>query len=114
MVPGPLHVALDVPDGGELVRGGGEFEGVLELALPVAVGGEGEALGQLALGVELEQLVGHVAHPGFDAGLGARPGGAAQPVERRRAFPRAAVLLHQVHARERHVELGRRRRIRAA
>ena len=32
-----FHVALDLVDGGELVRGRGELEGVFELALPVAV-----------------------------------------------------------------------------
>ena len=84
----------------------GEFEGVLELALPVAVGRECEAFGHLALGVELQQLVRHVAHFGLDAGLGAGPGGAAHAVERRLGFARAAEALHQVHARQRHVELG--------
>ena len=34
------------------------------------------------------------------------PGGAAQPIERRRGFAGAAILLDQVHARQRHVELG--------
>ncbi len=39
--------------------------------------------------------------------LGALPRDAAQPVERRRrAFARAAIFLDQIHARERHVELG--------
>ena len=40
------------------------------------------------------------------ARFGAGPGGAAQAVERRAGFAGAAVFLHQVHARERHVELG--------
>ena len=62
-----LHVLLDVLDGGELILGLGEFERVLELALPVAVVRKREALGHLALRIELEQLVGHVAHFGFDA-----------------------------------------------
>jgi hypothetical protein len=35
-----FHVALDVADGSQLVARFGEIEGVLELALPVAVGGE--------------------------------------------------------------------------
>ena len=59
----------------------------------------------LALRVELQQLIRHVAHFGFDARLGLLPGGAAQTVERRRALTRAAILLDQIHARERHVEL---------
>ena len=42
-----LHVALDLLDGGELVFRFGEFEGVFELALPVAVGGKTETFGHL-------------------------------------------------------------------
>ena len=44
-----FHVALDVGDGGDLVVGLVEVEGVLELALHVAVGREGGADGGLAL-----------------------------------------------------------------
>ena len=80
-----FHVALDLLGGGELVLGLGEFEGVFEFALPVGIGRKGEAFGHAALGVELEQLVRHVAHFGFDAGFAGGPGGAAQPVERRTA-----------------------------
>ena len=90
----------------ELVARFGELEGVVELALPVAVVREGEALGHFALGVELEQLVRHVAHFGLDARLGTAPGGAAHAVERRGGFARAAKALHQIHAGQRHVELG--------
>ena len=70
---GGLHVALDVGDGRDLVVGLVEFEGVLELALPLAVGGEGVALRHFALRVELEELVGHVAHGLLDARLGLGP-----------------------------------------
>ena len=38
-----FHVALDLLDGGELVARLGEFEGVFEFALPVAVGREDES-----------------------------------------------------------------------
>ena len=62
-------------------------------------------VGQFARGVELEKLFRHVAHFGFDAGLGAGPGGPAHVVERRLGFAFAAEALHQIHARERHVEL---------
>ena len=41
---GGFHVALDVGDGGELVVGLVEVEGVFELALHVGVGREGRAL----------------------------------------------------------------------
>ena len=83
-----FHVALDLLGGAELVLGLGELEGVFEFALPVGIGREGEAFGHAALGVELQQLIGHVAHFGFDAGFARGPGGAAEPVERRRAFAR--------------------------
>ena len=70
---GGLHVALDVGDGGELVVGLVEVEGVFEFVLHVGVGGEGSALGGLALGVELEELGRHVGHRLFYAGLGLLP-----------------------------------------
>ncbi len=81
---GGFHVALDVGDGGELVVGLVEVEGVFELALHVGVGREGCALRGLALGVELEQLGGHVGHRLLDAGLGLLPALGAELVELRR------------------------------
>ena len=71
-------------DGGELILGLGELEGVFEFALPVGIGEKEKPVGHAALGVELQQLVGHVAHFRFDARFACRPRGAAQPVERRR------------------------------
>ena len=67
-----FHVALDFLGGGDLVLGFGELEGVLEFALPVGVVREREAFSHAALGVELQQLVRHVAHLGFDLGLALR------------------------------------------
>ena len=78
---GGLHVALDVGDGGELVVGLVEVEGVFELALHVGVGGEGRALRGLALGVELEELGRHVGHRLFYAGFGLLPALGAEFVE---------------------------------
>ena len=102
-----LHVALDVGDGGDLVVGLVEVEGVLELALHVGVGREGRADGGLALRVELEQLAGHVGHRLLDAGLGLLPGLGAELVELRRGSGiGGAVLLDQVEAGERDVKLG--------
>jgi hypothetical protein len=104
-LPG-LHVALDVADGSQLVLGLGEFEGVFELPLPVAVRRKGKTLGHAPLGVELEQLLGHVVHPGLDPLLRALPGDAAEFVQRGGPVARAAEPLHQVHAGQGHVQLG--------
>src|ERR1019366_724884 len=103
-----LHIPLDLGNGGNLVAGGGEFEGVLKLALPITIRRVDEAFGHLAGGIKFKQLVGHVAHFGFDARLGAGPGGTAHAVERGFGLARAAEALHQVHAGERQVELGPR------
>ena len=78
-----LHVALDVGDGVLLVGRQLVLERVVELLLPVRVGAERVARHGLARGVELEQLLGHVAHRLLDARLGFLPGRAAEPVERR-------------------------------
>ncbi len=75
--------------GRELVR-----KGALEFLLPVRVRREGVALDGLARGIELEQLVGHVAHRLLDARLGLLPRRAAEAIERRAAAARE--LLHQV------------------
>ncbi len=61
----------------------------------------------LALRVELEQLGGHVGHGLLDARLGLLPGLRAELVELRRgAGVGGAVLLDEVEASERDVELG--------
>ena len=39
-----------------------ELEGIFELALPLAIGGEAVALCRLAHRVELQQLLGHILH----------------------------------------------------
>ena len=98
-----FHVALDVSDGGGLIRGQVVRERLFELFLPVIVGGERVARHRLARGVELQQLLGHVAHGLLHAALGPLPGGAAEAIERRPAA--AGVLLHQVEALNRHEQL---------
>ena len=79
------------------------LEGVLELLLPVRVGAEGVARNRLARGVELQQLLGHVAHGLLDRGLRALPRRAAQPIDRRPR--RAGVLLDQVEPLDRDEQL---------
>ena len=98
-----LHVALDVGDGVLLIGRQLPLERVLELLLPVRVGAEGVARHRLARGVELEQLLGHVAHRLLDARLGLLPRRAAEPVERRPR--RAGVLLDEVEPLDRDEEL---------
>ena len=100
---GRLHVPLDVGDGVRLIGGQLPLEGVFEFLLPVRIGGEGIAGHRLARGVELQQLLRHVAHGFLDAGLGLLPRGAAELVERRAR--RAGVLLDQVQPLDRNEEL---------
>ncbi len=99
-----FHVALDLFGRAELVLGLGVFERVLKLALPVGIGRKRESFRHAPLGVKLEKLVRHIPHSGLDTRLAGGPGRAAQTVELRLRFTRAAILLDQVHARERHVE----------
>ena len=82
-------------------------ERVFKLALKFVVCGEGRALRGLALGVELEQLAGHVLHGFAHARLGLGPLLRPQFVQYRRGpGVGGAVLLNQVEARERNVKLG--------
>ncbi len=99
-----FHVALDVGDRGRLVRREIELERVLEFLLPVRVGAEGVTGHGLARGVELEQLLGHVAHRLLDLGLRLLPGRAAEPIERR--LRSAGVFLDQIEALDGHEQLG--------
>ena len=76
--PALFHVLLDLGGGGELVVRLVVLEAGLEIALPLAVGGEGVACGLTAAGVELDELLGHLFGGLFDFGAGALPLGAAQ------------------------------------
>ena len=98
-----FHVARDVGDRGLLVRRQVVLERVVELLLPVRVGAERMAGHGLARRVELQQLLGHVAHGLLDARLGFFPGRAAELVERRRRA--AGVLLDQIEPLERDEQL---------
>ena len=62
------------------------------------------ALGGLALGVELEQFVGHVLHGLAHASFGLGPGRRAQMIQYRLGAFRRTVLLHQVEPRQRDIE----------
>src|SRR5277367_1643941 len=53
---GPLHIALDVGNGGVLVRRFLKFERVFKFALEIAVGGKSKALRRFARSVESQKL----------------------------------------------------------
>ena len=100
-----LHVVLDLADRAELVLGLLELERLLELGLPVALGAEAEALERLALGVELQELVGHVLDGLLRPLLGLLPRARPQLVERREGRPDLGVFLDEVQVLDRDVEL---------
>ena len=78
---GLFHVGFNFVDGGELVGGFLIGEGVFQLFLPWGVRAEREALGALAGGVQLDQVVGDLVDVLAGLGLGGRPVGAAELVE---------------------------------
>ena len=78
---GLFHVGFDLVDGGELVGGFLIGEGVFQLFLPWGVRAEREALGALAGGVQLDQVVGDLMDVLAGLGFGGRPVGAAELVE---------------------------------
>ena len=98
-----FHVALDVGDGRLLIGRELVLERVLELLLPVRVAAERVARNGFARGVELQQLLGHVAHGFLDFGLRPLPRRAAEAIDWRPA--RAGVFLHQVESLDRHEQL---------
>ena len=76
-----FHIALHVANRGFLIFGLVEFEGIFELPHPFVVGGEGVPLGSLALGVEFEQLFGHIFHRLAHTSFGLSPRGRAQMIQ---------------------------------
>ena len=74
-----------------------------EFLLPMRVGAERVAGHRAARGVELEQLLGHVAHGLLDLLLGLLPGRAAEPIERR--LRAAGVFLDEVEPLDRDEQL---------
>ncbi len=85
-----FHVPLHVLDRLLLIGGLLEGEESLELAHPGVVCGEGESGRRLALGVELEKLLSHVAHRLLDAPFDALPARPAELVESRPLPPRSS------------------------
>ena len=102
---GLLHVALDVLDGGQLVRRLLVGEVVLELPLPGGVLLEGVARHGLTLGVELEQVARDVLDGLAHLALLPLPLAAGQAVQLRRFALRADVLLHPIQLVRGHVQL---------
>ncbi len=80
----PLHVRLDLVDGGQLVRGLHVGEGLLQLRLPRGVLGEGVAAGSHARGVQPDQVPGDLLDGLARLGLGAGPVRAAHLGQARR------------------------------
>ncbi|CAM4102345.1 hypothetical protein TSST111916_21210 [Tsukamurella strandjordii] len=72
-----LHIGLHIADHRHLVHGLGEREGVLHLALPRGVGGEGVAGRGVAGGVQLDQLARDLADGLARLALGVLPVAAA-------------------------------------
>ena len=99
-----LHVGLHLVDGLLLVRRLLEAERRLELALPRRIRPEGGPRRQLALGVELEQLLRHLAERGAHRLLDLPPRGAPEPVQLGRAVRRPHVLRDEVEPLHRQIE----------
>ena len=99
------HVGGDVGDGGGLVGGLLVLEGLLELALPGALGREGVAGPGLALGVEPQELRRHVAHRLLDPLLDLLPAPAAELVDDGARALGAGVFLDAVEGVDRDLEL---------
>jgi len=99
------HVGLDRGDGGGLVVGFVEGEGVFKLALPLGVGGVADAGLGGAGGLHPQQLSGEVFDRVGDLVFLPLPLAAAELGQRGAALEAADVFLDQVDLRGGHVEL---------
>ena len=102
---GGLEVAVDVVDGARLVGGLVEGKARLERAVVVVGGRERVPREGRALGVEAQELVGHLAHLARDARLGAGERAAPELVELRRRALAAHVLAELVEPPDRQIQL---------
>ncbi len=102
---GGFHVALDLGRAAELIVGLRVAEVVLKLLLPLAVRREGVAGETLALGIEGDELLGHVLRGALGAAAGLGPLSAAHFGELDRlVLACAGVFRHHVQLRGGHVE----------
>lgn len=99
-----FHVGFGGLDGGELVGGFLEGEGVFKFFLPEVVFGEGVALGLVAFCVEAEELGGVVEGGGLGGAAGFGPGFTADFAEFGGGFGEADVAGEEVGLREGDVE----------
>ena len=103
---GTLHIGLDLGNGCELVLGLHIGEAVLEIMLDLVVGVEGEALALLTLGVQGDELLGHILHGTLDVAAGLLPVVGGELVQLHAAVVTGAdVLRHHVQLSYRDVEL---------
>ena len=99
-----LHVSLGIGDGAELVGCLDECKGFLELALGRGVRTERHARGELARGVDLEQLRRYRLRRLLSAPLGTLPVGGIEAAEIRLRVAHADELLHSRYLIDWHVE----------
>ena len=74
--------------------------------LPRCIRQKRMAANELAFGVELEQLVGHVTHRAFGFCFGFLPADAAEPIKRRRGRFARRISRHQIHPLDGHEKFG--------
>ena len=100
-----FHVLLDICDRGDLIVGLVVVEGIFEFALPLRILRIVVAVRHLALCVELEQFVRHVAHGLLHARLGFCPLRATQAAERGPCAFCRTILLNKIKPCEWNVQL---------
>ena len=94
---GGLHIRLDFTDASQLIVRLGIAEVLLKLPLPLAVRGKGVARQALALGVELDEALGHVLGRGLGAAAGLGPLGPSHLAQAHGFFlTRAGILGYHV------------------
>ena len=99
---GALHIAFHFDDRLALIRRGFVGEGILQFALPGAIGGEGEAGRLVALRIELDQIHRHPADGLLGPLLGFGPGRAAHAVQLRGLVAGGAVTAQAAQLIRRH------------
>ena len=104
-----MHVPFDVFDRAHLIGRFVVFKCVFEFELPRRVRRKCVTVAARPLGVQLQQLVGHVFDRFLDLRLGAGPGLPANAIHLRRRAVAAAVFLNEIDVRDRDIHRIARR-----
>ena len=100
-----FHILLHILDRRFLIWSQDVFEAIFKLALPGGVCGESITTNKLALSIQTQKLVGHIAHGPLGFGFCFLPTETAESIQTGLLSFRARITLHQIQPLDRNIKL---------